>query len=142
MKKLIFILLLLPVLAFSQSDNIYTSFGNVGYVSVGLTASLDTADITPAGQNGKKFDFITIVAFSSAVDTLQVFTQAKYDTTVWIQKALTDMTLGTTVTTAILSTTKKEWIIQDPQPFRVRIISTSNDASTSTAIVQGKYGIR
>lgn len=142
MKKLIYILLLLPVLALSQSDNIYTSFGNVGYVSVGLTTAIDTADITPAGQNGKKFDFITLVAYSSGVDTVQVYTQAKYDTSIWVQKALTDMSSGSLVTTAILSTTKKEWIIQDPQPIRVRLISTSNDASTSTVIVQGKYGIR
>lgn len=141
MKKLLF-LIAFPLIAFSQSDNIYKSFGNIGYASIGLTTAIDTADITPAGQNGKRFDFITIVAFSSAVDTLQVFTQAKYDTTVWIQKALTDMSSGSLVTTAILSTTKKEWIIQDPQPIRVRIISTSNDASTSTAIVQGKYGVR
>jgi hypothetical protein len=142
MKKLLSLIFIVPLLAFSQSDNINTSFGNVGYKSVTLTTAIDTADILPAGQNGKKFDFITVVGYSSAVDTVQVFTQAKHDTSIWVQKALTDMTSNTTVTTIILSTTKKEWLIVDPQPFRVRLISTSNDGSTSTLITQGKYGIK
>lgn len=142
MKKLIFILLLLPVLSFSQSNNMYYDFGNVGYASMTLTNSIDSAYVITGGMNGKKFDYITLVLTSSATDTVTVWTLSRADTTNWVQKSLLNMNSGSTVTIASCTTTRQEFLILDPQPFRVRLFLAGEDGSTVSAIVQGKYGIR
>lgn len=142
MKKLIFILLLLPVLAFSQSNNMYYDFGNVGYASMTLTNSIDSAFVVTGGMSGKKFDYITLVLNSSSTDTVTVWTLSRLDTTTWVQKSLLNMTSGSTVTLASCTTTRQEFLILDPQTFRVRLLLSGEDASTVTAVIQGKYGIR
>ena len=141
MKKLLF-LFILPVLAFSQSNSIYTSFGNVGYTTNTLTNSIDTLVITPAGFGNKKFDYITMVLTSSGTDTVTVWTLSRADTTTWTQKALVNMNSGSTVAIASLTTTSQEFLIPDPQVFKVRLLLAGEDGSTVTSIVQGKYGIR
>lgn len=140
MKKLLF-LIAFPLIAFSQSNNVSTSFGNLSYVSQTLTASIDTMDVVPNSQSKGIYNFITVVANSTAVDTIQVWVLGN-DGATWSQNSLIDLNGGTTVTTMILSTTQKEWIINNPQAKQIRLISTSNDASTSTVLVQGKYGVR
>jgi hypothetical protein len=142
MKNIMLIIFILPIIAFSQTNNINTSFGNIGYTSQTLTLSIDTADVVPAGQGSKKFDFITCVLTSSATDTITVWTLSRADTTTWVQKSLINLNSGSTVAIASLTTTAQEFLINDPQPFKVRLLLLGEDGSTTTAIVQGKYGVR
>jgi len=58
MKKL-YLFLFLPVFLFPQSNSIYKSFGNVGFVTLTLTNTIDSAIVIPSGGS-KKFDFISI----------------------------------------------------------------------------------
>jgi len=140
MKKL-FLILILPLFGYSQSDNLYATFGNVGYTSQTMTL-IDSAYVTPSGFGNKKFDFVTIVASSSATDSITVWTNSRADTTTWTQKSLINLTSGATVTFMSLTTAVEEYLINDPQAFRVRLLFAGEDGSTSSVIVQGKYGVR
>lgn len=136
MNKIIFLLLVVVSFTFSQID---TQYSNEGYVSITMTGANDTADVVPASSSGKGFQLVSIVALSSAVDTVSVYTLAR-DGSTWSQKGLLDLTSNTVVTTMILSTTAKEFLLLDPQSKQIRFISPSDDGSTNTIIIQGKNG--
>jgi hypothetical protein len=137
MKKLFAMMLLMSSMAFSQTNNIDVTVTNVEYYKAKLTAAIDTMDIVM--PRSPRYDFITVTAKSDAVDTIQVYTLSR-DGTAWTQQGVIDLSSNTAATTMILSTAYKEFVLLDPQPLKMRFISTSNDGSYDSLIVMGKYG--
>jgi uncharacterized protein (DUF1800 family) len=139
--KNLFLILFVFSFAYSQSDNASITIAGTGYVTQTLTRTIDTADVVISGTNNKRYDYISIVLSSSATDTVTVYTLAKNGTT-WTQNSLTDLSTNGNVASAIMTTTAREFIVNNPQPMKIRLLLLGEDGSTVSAIVQGKYGIR
>jgi hypothetical protein len=106
-----------------------------------LTVTNDTMDVDFERLSQTDKDQIvgyTIVAKTiSGTDTLNVFTLSR-DERFWTQKALTDLSADTTANVFPVTTTAKEFEISDPAPSKIRIISTSNDGSSTLITVSAK----
>jgi hypothetical protein len=140
-KKLIFTLILLFLTCdlYAQTNNIdyVVPYGRV-YYRFTLTAAIDTADLNFLDRNA--ITYYTITTVSTAVDTIQVWTLS-IDGVTWVQKGIIDLASQSIVTEINATTTAKEFLLIDPQPVKIRLISTSNDASTCTVLISGKKGI-
>ena len=140
MKKLFF-LLLIPFVAYATTptttriDTVITGT----YYNKTLSRTIDTVDVTFASP--QRFNAYTIMITSSATDTLNVYIQSK-DGTVWGQQGVVEFARDTVLQTIPASTTSKEYLIIDPQPPKIRIVSTSMDLSTTTIILSGKNGLK
>ena len=137
---LLFVLTFVSGLAFAKTattTRIDTVVYNT-YYNKTLTNAIDTVDV--AFSSPERFTSYTIVATSTVTDTLNVYVQSK-DGTAWVQRGLVDLSTGTMVSFIYATTISGEYLIVDPQPLKIRIVSTSMDASTTTIILQGKTGI-
>jgi hypothetical protein len=136
MKKIIFLLSVFVGMAFSQSNNIDTAvYAKV--VSITMTATIDTVDINFGTAYKDKFTSYMITASNaSGADTIEVYTKS-WDSDVWSQCAVVDLSILSSATTIASSTTRKDFIIANPNPYKIRLISTSNDASTTSIKVTG-----
>ena len=122
----------------AQSNNISVVVGNdTTYYSCGMTASIDTAEIVFSTPHKRLFDCYTVTAVSSAVDSLLVQTLCANGTT-WVAMGSVNLFSGAATDTINVTTAAKEYLINDPEPRKIRIISLSDDASTTTAIVTAK----
>jgi hypothetical protein len=120
----------------SQSNNLSVTLGNISFSKSVMTSSIDTAIVAIT----KHYPFITIAAVCSVgADTLQIWT-LQNNGAMWIQHAVIDLSSNTATAGCILSTTRKEFLLLDPQPNQIMIISPSDDASIDTVMVQGKFG--
>jgi hypothetical protein len=136
MKKL-FLLLFVCSFAFSQSNNVDTTLAsNKSFFATTLTGSVDTVDIA-FDMDALRADVITIVATSSAVDTVSVFALAKNGTT-WIPMGGVDLTSNANVASVFGTTTTKEIKLNAIQPYKIRLVSLSDDGSTCAVIVNAK----
>jgi hypothetical protein len=137
MKYLLILLIVLSQVLCAQ-NNLSEEVPKTNYVKFVMTSAIDTAFVT--FNAGKKFDYITVAAVcSTGVDTLQVWT-LQNDGASWVQNAVLGLTDDTVRTSCILSTSRKEFIILNPQVNQLMLISPSDDTSSDTVIVQGKYG--
>lgn len=136
LSKLILMLLIFSAIAFSQ-NNLTEEVPRTNYVKFVMTGSIDTAFVT--FNAGKKFDYVSIASLSTGVDSLQVWT-LQNDGAMWIQKGVCSLYDDTVKTTCVLSTSRREFVILDPQPNQLMLISPSDDGSVDTVIVQGKFG--
>lgn len=100
-----------------------------------LTATIDTIDV--AFMNPQRFSCFTITVKSSANDTITVWTPSR-DGSLWVQHALVDLSTNLDVASIPATTTQKEYLILDPQPQKIRVISLSDDSSTCIISVAGK----
>jgi hypothetical protein len=143
MRKYLFILITLffirPILAqdVDPAPDIDTTVV-FNYFHDSLTVTIDTADVVFPDLLNIDYHTISIYTISGA-DTVNVFTQST-DGLIWSQKALTDLSADTSASFIIVSTVPKEYIISDPQPGKIRIISTSNDGSITVFTLSGKRG--
>lgn len=135
--KILVLILILCCVAQAQ-NNLSEEVPRTNYVKFVMTASIDTAFVT--FNMGRKPDFVTVAAVcSTGVDSLQVWT-LQNDGASWVQNAVLGLTDDTVRTSCILSTSRKEFIILNPQVNQLMLISPSDDASSDTVIVQGKFG--
>ena len=135
--KLFILILVLSVSLYAQ-NNLSEEVPRTNYVKFVMTAAIDTAFVT--FNVSRKFDFVTVAAVcSTGVDSLQVWT-LQNDGASWIQNAVLGLTDDTVRTSCILSTSRKEFVILNPQVNQLMLISPSDDTSSDTVIVQGKYG--
>jgi hypothetical protein len=135
--KLFILILVLSVSLYAQ-NNLSEEVPRTNYVKFVMTAAIDTAFVT--FNVSRKFDFVTVAAVcSTGVDSLQVWT-LQNDGASWIQNAVLGLTDDTVRTSCILSTSRKEFIVLNPQVNQLMLISPSDDTSSDTVIVQGKYG--
>lgn len=130
MKKLLFLMFSALSFSMAQSDNVDSTFSDVWYYRDTLTVAIDTIDI--AFVPSSRYSYHTIMAYNptSGADTVEVYALS-LDGSTWSRRAVTDETTGSTTTAIITSTTPKEWILYDTKPQKVRLISTSNDGSTT-----------
>jgi hypothetical protein len=137
MKKIFVVLFLSITSLYSQSNNVDTLIGKSKAFYVGtITASVDTIDVA-FDMDGIGADVITVVATSTGVDTISVYTLAMNGTT-WIPIGGIDLTNNSNVTSLISTTTTKEVKLNAIQPYKVRFVNLSDDGSSTTLIVQAK----
>ncbi len=135
--KLFILILVLSVSLYAQ-NNLSEEVPRTNYVKFVMTAAIDTAFVT--FNVSRKFDFVTVAAVcSTGVDSLQVWT-LQNDGASWVRNAVLGLTDDTVRTSCILSTSRKEFIVLNPQVNQLMLISPSDDTSSDTVIVQGKYG--
>lgn len=140
MKKLILIVLaMMAVLATSYGqDTTRVQFG-VRYYVDSLTTAKDTVDFA-FDVDAIKTDKVSIFALSSAVDTVNVYTNSP-DATKWSQVGLTDMASNSVVASIFGTTTQKELVVLSPDTRKIRLVSTSNDGSVIYVIVCAKRSL-
>jgi hypothetical protein len=141
LKRLIALLILglvVASLSFAQSNNLNKTIGTYEYYSRDtLTASVDTEDIS-TGQAGIAFKRWVIQAYNpTGADTVNVYIKSR-DGQFWMPVAVTNTATGATATAIPTTTVGIECIIQSSEVFNVRLVSTSNDASTTVFVVAGK----
>lgn len=136
MKNLIFVLLFLSSVAYSQ-DRTGSPTGN--FYKDTLTASRDTIDVPVSAMKSSSKYFSVTMYNTVGVDTVEVYTLSK-DATIWSKHAVVSLASDSTTTTAITSTTPVEFVILDTDPAKVRFVSLSNDASTTVFVFAGKDG--
>jgi hypothetical protein len=138
MKKLFLFVVLICSIGFSQSDNIDTTLVSARVIRATLTTAIDTLIVRYGSANEPRYSTYTMLAHTTAgADTLQVFTRS-WDDSTWSQSGVVRMSDISSVTVADVSTTEKEFIIGTPQPYKIMIISTSNDGSTTIVRLTGK----
>jgi hypothetical protein len=135
MKKLsIFLIMLVAVsVSFSQDLN---RFPSKLYQKDTLTTAVDTLDVSFNSDLYIK-DYIITARTLAGADTVQVWLLAQ-DALTWVQQGvvgLADLADGTQI---IVSTTAKDYLIADSLPTKIRLISTSNDGSSTVVIVAGR----
>lgn len=136
MKKLFGILLLFCSIGLSQSNNIDVTLSGVKYRLDTLTTAIDTMDVRYGPTN--QYPSYTITAYTlSGTDTLTVYTKS-WNNSFWSQVALVDLSTLSSVTTIAASTTKKEFVIADTSPYAIRVISSSDDGSSTVVLITGK----
>ncbi len=138
MKRIILIIMLFSSVLFAQDITIYPE---VPYYHNTLTASNDTIDVSfshlAALDKNSITDYTISIYTSAGADTVKVYSLSA-DDLIWCQQSTWDLLADTTSQFIIVSTTPKEYLISDSAPNIVRIISTSNDASTTIFTIQGK----
>jgi hypothetical protein len=137
MKKLIVLSLLLACLftiGEAQSNNFSVTLDGVPFYRDTLTSVKDTADIRYGASYANMFDTFQLEAKSSAVDTLTVWVWTA-DRTSWVQTSLILEATNAVVTTANCTSSWQKWLLIDPAPIKIRVVSTSDDASTTIFIV-------
>jgi hypothetical protein len=141
MKKLLLFTLLIPTILFATTPTttrIDTTVATTYFVKI-LTPSIDTVDVTFSSP--QRFNAYTIVATSTATDTLKVYIQSK-DGSVLSQQGVINLAADSAYSLIPAGTASKEFLILDPQPPKIRVVSTSMDASTTTIILAGKNGYK
>ena len=122
MKKIfLFFLFSLPLFA-QDVDSVVV--WNIFYRDT-LTASIDTIDIRFGSS--ERFDAYTLTAYSTGIDTIDVYTRS-LDMETWVYK-----------TEFIIDTEPVEYGIDDPQPNKIRLITTDHSANC-VFILSGKVG--
>lgn len=133
MKKLIYLLAIFCSVALSQTNNINKTVPFAVYSTDTLTTSIDTADVFFA--NSDKYSYQTLfIATLSGADTVTVWEQS-LDTLSYSQVSLVDKSSGSSVTSIPVSTTPKEYIVFDGWKQKIRLISSSNDGSSTRFIL-------
>jgi hypothetical protein len=140
MKRILSLTIWLVFLAWSyspaQSNNVSETIEWKTFYRDTLTATLDTMDIKFLSP--ERFDTYSIVAYTTAgADTVTVCTKTNDDTT-WVPCGLADMMDADDTVSIVIGTVAKEYELLTSQPNRIRLVSASNDASTTIFIVQGK----
>jgi hypothetical protein len=139
MKKLILFTILFASIALSQSNNVDTTVASKVYFRDTLTASIDTIDVLFA--NPDNWGYHTIMAVNpSGVDTVEVYAKALDGSSNWSRHAVIRAEDDSVRTSIVTSTTAKEWILFGTHPQKVRLISTSEDASTTIILLGVKKG--
>ena len=137
MKRTMFVLIIIVALfdfGIAQSNNIDT-VGAKRYYKGTLTTSIDT--ISVALDMPEWYNCFTITATSSAVDSLIVKTLAA-DGTTWVVMGMTNLFSGADEDTINATTVSTEYLLNDPQPTKIRVESLSHDGSTCVIILTGK----
>jgi hypothetical protein len=145
MKRILFIII---AMFFIVSLTYSTTAGRIDtallvgkrFVSATLTPTQDTLDVF-FSLNNRQYSWYSITIVSTGTDTLNFYTLA-WDSSGWEQSGLTDIYSGSNITSISASTTRKTYSSIHPQPYKMRIISTSGDASTTTIVVSGETGIQ
>lgn len=138
MKKLIlFLALLITINVFGQDVNttVYNS-----YYHDTLTTTIDTMQIK--FQSG--FDYYTISVYTTTgTDTINVYSKGEGNFGIWTQKALIDLSTNSVVPQIIITTTPKEYLLQDPSTMWLQIITPDVSASSIFTInaKKGNYAI-
>ena len=127
MKKIIFAILVLigSVIVMGQDR---TVLPNTPFYKDTLSASRDTIDVL-FSDYGDKETFTFTAYTTTGTDTVLIYTKS-LDGTIWVSKA-----------SFAITTTPVEYGIDDPEPTAIRVISTSNDASTTVFVLAGKKGL-
>lgn len=134
--KLLFVILLLGSVAFSQTNIVDSTIAGNTYRGT-LTAATDTMDLK--FSNTSAYSYHTVLVYCTAgADTVEVYVQVRDAGGEWSRISLVDKTSGSTVTSIAASTTKKEFILFDSYLQKVRYISTSDDASTTVVVTSIK----
>ena len=134
MKKFLFVLIFLvyiPLIAQDVNVNVSAKF----YRDT-LTTTKDTIDVNLLYP--ERFNRRTITALTTTdTDTINIYTKS-WDNQLWIQQGLIDLSDNSNKTNIIITTISKEFLINDPEPYRIRLIAVG--VSTSCIIiVTGKY---
>lgn len=135
MKK-VFLLILFLVSVKTFGQDVYET-PNVPYYHDTLTVALDTMDVSFSDTKG--IVYVSVSCYTTTgTDTVYVYTQSM-DGLIWAQQSVLDNVADTSAAFIIISTTPKEFtIINDSQPWKVRLVSTSNDGSTTVFTLNGK----
>lgn len=128
MKKIILVLLLL--VGYSQAQDVSTTVLET-YKDT-LTATLDTMVVY--FQTPSEYKVISI-ASTTGTDSVYVSTMDKNG--VWVTKSLLDLTDGYLYSFMTVTTTRKEYIIYDPEIYAIRI-RTPDASASSIFTVYGK----
>lgn len=134
MKNLFLMIVLISSFAFTQTNNL-DRFPSKLYQKDTLTTSIDTMDVSFNSDLGIESYVVTAYCPSGA-DTLQVYSMMD-DNVTWSPRALLSFTSGSAVATLPVSTTVLSGQIYKTGHSKIRIISTSNDGSTTVVIVSG-----
>ena len=130
MKKLITLLILLFCINVQAQDTTYTVTSM--FFADTLTSTRDTVVLSIKNNYG----YWSITLDSDSLDTVYVDTKTFNINAAgdyyWTQKALTDMSADTVVTSAAITTTPKEFLILDPRATGIRLRST---VATNTAYI-------
>jgi hypothetical protein len=143
MKKIIKLFILIVCFALTvnaQSNNLNKSVASGDYFSRDtLTASVDTADIA-TGQAGVNYSrWVIQIYTTTGTDTINVYTKSN-DGKYWIQRSLQDQIDNSITSNIIASTTAKEYTVLDSKISTIRLVSASDDASTTVFIVSAESG--
>lgn len=133
MKNLIF--LILSVIGIGYAQDTTRSASMTAYYVDSLTTTKDTIDFV--FDAALKTDKFSVVATSTAVDTVEVYTQS-LDGVRWVKQGVVDLATNTVIATIIGATTSKELQLLDPRPKKIRLVSLSNDGSICHVVVQTK----
>lgn len=130
MRKLLLFLTIFASIAFGQDA---TQIINANGWASTLSASRDTIDVYFDTQ----FQYLTISALtSSGTDSINVYT--KDYAGAWVQKNLISNTEGIPYDFIPLSTTKKEYIVRDPEILALRLICPDITTGTITFAINLK----
>lgn len=100
-------------------------FPTVRYYSDSLKATVgvpsrDTVDVNFDMALVKEVDYFTISAYSTAADTVKIYSRDAAGN--FVQRSVNPLTTGTSATTMITNTTRNEWVIQDGEPYTIRLV--------------------
>jgi hypothetical protein len=127
-KYLIVILFLIFIKTFAQSQNIYTAPTNTWYHDT-LTTTIDTIDVALSDTKGIKY--VTVSCYTTTgTDTLYVYTKSM-DNLIWVKE----------LTPEIITTTAQEFMIYNPQPWLLRLITPDVSANIVFTVNGKKEGL-
>jgi len=137
MYKLFGSLLLFCSIGFSQT-NIDVTLSGLKYYAATLVDVTDTADVRygPTNQYGS----YTLTVYSTDTDSLTVWTKS-WNGAKWTKQAvvnLSTLSSATAIEGIIATTTSVEYAIADSNPYAIRVIKNSLDASSTVVIFTGK----
>jgi hypothetical protein len=138
MKKMIlFLALLITINIFGQDVNTTV---NTSFYRDTLTTTIDTVQLK--FQSG--FDYYTVSIYTTTgTDTVNVYSKGEGNYGLWTQKALIDLTTNSIVSQIIITTTAKEYLLQDPGTMWLRLITPDVSASAIFTVnaKKGNYAI-
>ncbi len=136
MKNILLCIMLLLTMVGAAYSQDTSAIASKTFYSDSLTTTKDTIDVQFRGDElGLKF--YTITCYSTAVDTILVYTLSA-DGTMWSQHGVKNLASNAAAVAVFSTTTKQEFLIIDAQPKKIRLISTSNDGSVSYFVLAGK----
>jgi hypothetical protein len=140
MKKILFLMLatILFILP-TQAQGVDTVLA-IGKCWAGIMSTSATTVDVQFGSMNNSYSSYSVTAYTAAsTSTLTVWTKS-WNNSVWKQVGLVDLSDGANVVSITASTTAKEFLILDTQPYKMRVLFSGSASSTTTVLVTGKFG--
>jgi hypothetical protein len=104
-----------------------------------MSTSATTVDVQFGSQNNSYSSYSVTAYTVASTSTLTVWTKS-WNNSFWKQVGLIGLSDGANVTSISASTTAKEFLILDTQPYKIRVLFSGTASSTTTVLITGKFG--